>query len=317
MSVPAFASMAGPLARRSLTTLQLNLGKLCNQACLHCHVEAGPKRTEQMTEQTADRIVALMRQGREHIDTVDLTGGAPELNGSFRRLVREARSLGFTVIDRCNLTVLLLEGQEDTVSFLAGERVDVTASLPCYSPKNVEKQRGRGVFGQSIEALQRLNEVGYGKPGTGLVLNLVYNPGGAFLPPDQGTLEATYKQRLRDDFGVHFNQLFTLTNMPIKRFRDDLNRAGRLNDYLGLLHDNFNHATVGDVMCRDQISISWDGRLYDCDFNQMLDLEVEGSQRTIWDVQSLDELVNQPIVVASHCYGCTAGAGSSCGGSLE
>jgi len=311
-----FTERVGLLTRRSLATLQINVGKLCNQACVHCHVEAGPKRTEVMNLRTAQRLMELMTSDREHLGCVDITGGAPELNPHFRGLVTHARSLGLRVIDRCNLTVLLLEGQEDTVDFLADHGVEVSASLPCYSQENVESQRGKGVFGRSVEGLRRLNRRGYGVEGTGLVLNLVYNPGGAFLPPSQQALQEDYKRRLYADLGVSFNQLHTLTNMPIRRFRRNLVRRGQLDTYMQLLNDNFNESTVAEVMCRDQVSVSWDGQLFDCDFNQMLEIPVPGSKKSVWDVQSLVQLNQQPIAVDNHCFGCTAGTGSSCGGSL-
>ncbi len=313
---PSFRSLVGrDLLRTGLQTLQINVGKLCNQACLHCHVEAGPKRTEIMTSATVDRLLELLDLPNR-VRAVDITGGAPEMNPDFRRLVVECRQRGLTVIDRCNLTVLLIEGQEDTAEFLAAQGVEVVASLPCYSEANVDKQRGKGVFGQSIEALRRLNALGYGKPGSGLVLNLVYNPVGPFLPPAQESLQADYHQRLYDDFGIVFNELFTITNMPIARFRYDLERAGALQGYMETLVNAFNPATVDGVMCRDQVSVSWDGRLFDCDFNQMLEIPAPAA-RTIFDVTSLDDLVGARIEVADHCLGCTAGAGSSCGGALS
>ncbi len=307
----------GPLRAAAVTWLQVNVGKLCNQACHHCHVDAGPKRTEIMSEATADRISALMRRS-PGLELVDFTGGAPELNGSWRRLVAEARSLSARVIDRCNLTVLLVPGQEDTIEFLAEHGVEVVASLPCYSPGNVDKQRGGGVFGKSIEALRRLNAAGYGRGGP-LKLDLVYNPGGPFLPPPQDKLEADYKARLLADFGITFDGLITITNMPIARFRHDLSRANRLDAYQELLLQAFNPATLEGLMCRSLVSVGWDGVLYDCDFNQMLDLELmpEAGARTLWDVETLSDLSERPITTADHCFGCTAGAGSSCGGTIE
>jgi len=307
------AVVQGPIDRVRLSTLQINVGKRCNQACLHCHVNAGPKRTEMMDAATSERLIHLM--DTEGLETVDITGGAPELNPHFRDLVRAARSRGLHVIDRCNLTVLCEPGQEDTAQFLADHDVEVVASLPCYSEKNVDSQRGRGVFGRSIQALQHLNTLGYGT-NPDRVLNLVYNPGGAFLPPAQASLEADYKRRLQDDFGIVFNHLFTLTNMPIARFLEDLNRSGQHSTYMQTLLDAFNPQTVSGLMCREQISVSWDGRLFDCDFNQMLELPTPGKHRTIWDVESLNELCGKHIATAAHCFGCTAGAGSSCGGSL-
>ena len=308
----------GPLVAAPVTWLQVNVGKLCNQACHHCHVDAGPKRTEIMDAHTADRLIELMASAPD-VELLDLTGGAPEMNPQFRRLVRAARGLGMRVIDRCNLTVLFEPGQEDTIAFLAEQRVEVTASLPCYSQQNVDKQRGGGVFAKSIEALQRLNAAGFGVEGTGLVLDLVYNPGGPFLPPAQSSLETDYKARLHADFGVCFSKLITITNMPISRFLHDLERSGRREEYEATLLGAFNPATVDGLMCRHLISIDWEGRLYDCDFNQMLDLPLRADvgARTLWDVDSLDELGERRIAVGTHCFGCTAGAGSSCGGSLS
>jgi len=306
------------LRRRAVTTLQVNVGKLCNQACHHCHVDAGPRRTEVMTPETAERVKALA-EASPALRTIDITGGAPELNPSFRDLVRHfrrSRGLDLKIIDRCNLTVLAEPGQEDLAGFLATHRVHVVASLPCYSEGNVDRQRGQGVFRTSIEALRSLNRLGYGRPGSGLELDLVYNPGGPSLPPPQQALEADYKERLDEDFGVVFNRLLTLTNMPISRFAQDLRRNGRFEEYLALLASSFNAATVEAVMCRDLVSVGWDGTVYDCDFNQMLEIPAGHRGRTIWDVQSLDELTGEPIAVGSHCFGCTAGAGSSCGGAL-
>ncbi len=306
------------LERRRLTTLQVNVGKLCNQTCRHCHVEAGPTRTEQMTRRTAERVVELMDlPGAEDLDLVDITGGAPELSPQFRFLAGEARSRGLRVIDRCNLTVLFEPGQEDTAGFLRDHRVEVVASLPCYSSENVTRQRGEGVFAKSIEALQLLNSLGYGQEGTGLVLDLVYNPVGAFLPPDQEELQSDYKERLLADFGILFNRLYTITNMPVKRFLYDLKHSHGLEEYMTLLVNSFNLQAAENVMCRDLVSIGWEGTVYDCDFNQMLEMPVPGPRRSIWDLDSLDEFNRGPIAVADHCFGCTAGAGSSCGGSLD
>ncbi|MCY3763054.1 MAG: arsenosugar biosynthesis radical SAM protein ArsS [Gemmatimonadetes bacterium] len=306
------------LERRRLTTLQVNVGKLCNQTCRHCHVEAGPTRTEQMTRRTAERVVELMDlPGARDLDLVDITGGAPELSPQFRFLAAEARARGFRVIDRCNLTVLFEPGQEDTAGFLRDHRIEVVASLPCYSNENVTRQRGEGVFGRSIEALQLLNSLGYGREGTGLVLDLVYNPVGAFLPPDQEELQGEYKERLLADFGIVFNRLYTITNMPVKRFLYDLKHSCRLEEYMTLLVNSFNLQAAENVMCRDLVSIGWEGTIYDCDFNQMLEMPVPGPRRSIWDLGSLDEFNRGPIAVADHCFGCTAGAGSSCGGSLD
>ena len=304
-----------PLRRGLITTLQINMGKLCNQACHHCHVEAGPKRTEIMSPEVLQRIMTLLQE-TPSIQALDITGGAPELNPGFRSLVWIARRLGLKVIDRCNLTVLFEPGQAGTADFLAANRVEITASLPCYTADNVDKQRGRGVFGKSIRALRLLNELGYGRNGDGLVLNLVYNPLGPSLPPPQQKLEDDYRVKLREDFGIEFNRLFTITNMPIRRFAEALIRDGRLEQYMGLLVNHFNPGTVESLMCRSLLSVSWDGRLYDCDFNQMLDLEAPRNL-TVWDVNSFSELSGARIATGGHCFGCTAGAGSSCGGSLE
>jgi len=305
----------GRLVRERVTTLQVNVGKLCNQACHHCHVDAGPRRTEVMPERVAARVMELVRANPD-VEVVDLTGGAPELNPSFRRLVLEARRAGRRVIDRCNLTVLFEPGQEDLVEFLGGAGVEIVASLPCYTAENVDQQRGHGVFDQSIAALRRLNAVGYGLAGSERRLDLIYNPLGASLPPAQATLEARYREELRCRFGVEFHHLLTLTNMPIKRFADLLARTGQAAAYMGLLVNHFNPGTVAGLMCRSLVSVGWDGQLYDCDFNQMLELPLGAGMRTIWDVESLGRLAGEPIATAAHCFGCTAGAGSSCGGAL-
>jgi len=305
----------GELRRREVTTLQINVGKLCNQACHHCHVEAGPRRTEIMPANVAERILMLLA-ATPSIQTVDITGGAPELNANFGALVSEARRMGKHVIDRCNLTVLFEAGQETLHEFLAANQVEITASLPCYTESNVDQQRGKGAFEKSIRALRLLNAIGYGQQGSGLVLNLVYNPLGASLPPPQDKLEADYKRELRDNFEIEFDRLFTITNMPIKRFAEFLLREGREEAYMGLLRNHFNPATVDKLMCRDLVSIGWDGKLYDCDFNQMLDVETP-SGKSIWEIDSFAELANSPVATGSHCFGCTAGAGSSCGGSLQ
>ena len=301
-----------PLGRARPTWLQVNLGKRCNQICRHCHVDAGPTRTENMDGPTVDRVLWLLERNPA-LELVDLTGGAPELNPHFRRLVEGARALGRRVMDRCNLTVLFEPGQEDTAAFLAENDVEIVASLPCYSEKNVDQQRGGGVFDKSIRALRLLNERGYGADRT---LSLVYNPGGAFLPPDQAGLEADYTRRLREDFGVTFSNLLTLANMPIARFASDLSRQGRHDEYMELLVSAFNPATVEGLMCRHLISVGWDGALYDCDFNQMLALPAPGSTRNIHDLSDTDAWLGRPITVGPHCFGCTAGAGSSCGGAL-
>ena len=307
----------GPLVRTTVTALQINVGKRCNQACHHCHVEAGPTRTEVMGEAVATRVLELLAASAD-VATVDLTGGAPELNPHFRRLVGRARELGRHVIDRCNLTVLLEPGMEDLPEFFATHAVEVVASLPCYGPENVDRQRGHGAFDKSIAALRRLNALGYG---TEQRLDLVYNPVGAFLPPPQAELETRYREELRGRFGLEFHRLLTLTNMPINRFAAALAREGRHAAYMSLLVNHFNPATVAALMCRSLVSVGFDGRLYDCDFNQMLELPLGagrgGGPRTVWDLSSLDRLAGSPITTGRHCFGCTAGAGSSCGGALQ
>ncbi len=305
-----------PLRRARTTTLQLNIGKKCNLACRHCHVESGPRRTEAMDRRGADRVLELL-EANPQVATLDITGGAPELNPHFRHVVRGARALGRRVIDRCNLTVLRVPGQEDTAEFLAGLGVDIVASLPCYTRETVEKQRGRGVFGESIKALLELNRLGYGKTGSRLRLDLVYNPVGPFLPPPQSELEERYRAELRELFGIEFHHLLSLTNMPIKRFARDLHRQGNYADYMSLLVNHFNADAVPHLMCRNTLSIGHDGQLYDCDFNQALEIPLGGYAQTIWDVSDLQDLEGRPIATASHCFACTAGAGSSCNGSLR
>jgi radical SAM/Cys-rich protein len=302
-----------PLRRERLRELQVNVGRLCNQACNHCHVDAGPKRTEIMAWETMERILDWSRTSG--IAVVDVTGGAPEINPHFRRFVDGFLALGAQVISRCNLTVLLESGQEDLTSWYAQRKIHLVCSLPCYTRKNVDAQRGDGVFDKSIEALRRLNAAGYGHD-EALVLDLVYNPGGAFLPGAQEKLEADYKKRLNEDFGIVFLRLMTLANMPINRFAHFLERTGQYEKYMQLLEDNFNPATVPGLMCRHLISVDWLGRVYDCDFNQMLDMPLgDKPQRYLWDL-SAPQLDGAPIAVDSHCLGCTAGAGSSCGGAL-
>ena len=302
-----------PVYRAKLDTLQVNLGYLCNLSCVHCHVNAGPTRTEQMDAETIDQILALV--DAEGIQTLDLTGGAPELNPHFRYLVRAARARGVRVIDRCNLTVLLEPGQEDLAAFLAAHQVEISASLPCYSQDNVEAQRGKGVYNSSIEALRQLNALGYGSE---LILNLVYNPVGPALPPPQQGLEADYRRELAARFGIRFNELFTITNMPISRFGAVLLAQGQYYEYMALLRDNYSEANVPTLMCRSLISVDWRGYLYDCDFNQMLDMPMLASDRRrhISDLLHDPRVEGQPVYTAEHCYGCTAGQGSSCGGAL-
>ena len=292
----------------------MNLGLLCNQACSHCHVESSPLRVrENMDERTARAVLRLLAAS-PGVRTLDLTGGAPELNPHFRLLVREARAQGMEVIDRCNLTVLFEPGQEDLAAFLASQRVTVVASLPCYSAATVDKQRGDGVFERSIAALRELNAVGYGMPGTGLELQLMYNPAGASLSPAAEGLQAAYQRELSAQFGVSFSRLLTLTNMPIKRFADRLVQSGEMERYMRLLYDSFNPAAAARVMCTGLASVRWDGAVFDCDFNQQLDIGM--GQRTVFDLQSLEELEGCRVATDLHCLGCTAGAGSSCGGAL-
>ena len=306
-----------PVRRRRLDTLQVNLGYKCNQSCLHCHVNAGPNRTEMMDADTAALVLQVLRARR--VGTLDLTGGAPELNPHFRDLVRGARALGVRVIDRCNLTILSEPGQDDLAGFLAGQGVEITASLPCYSPANVDRQRGDGVFERSIAALRRLNALGYGQPGSGRVLNLVYNPQGAVLPPPQAALEQDYKRELGLHFGIRFDHLFVLANMPIQRFGSTLVSKGSFGSYMQLLRGAHRTENLDTLMCRSTVSVDWQGDLYDCDFNQMLGLHARlgGTARP-----HLRELLQRDgsgaaIRVADHCYGCTAGQGSSCGGALD
>lgn len=305
-----------PLRRHQLDTLQVNLGYRCNQSCLHCHVAASPQRTEMMDGGTAALVLQVLRT--RGMATLDLTGGAPELNPHFRDLVAGARALGVRVIDRCNLTILSEPGQEGLAEFLAAQGVEVTASLPCYSPANVDRQRGDGVFERSIAGLRQLNALGYGDPATGLVLNLVYNPQGPVLPPPQGPLEADYKRELLLHFGLRFNHLFALTNMPIQRFGSTLVSKGGFETYLQLLRGAYQPENLDTVMCRSLISVDWQGELYDCDFNQMLGLRARlgGAARPHLRDLLAHSGQGEPIVTADHCYGCTAGQGSSCGGAL-
>ncbi len=304
-----------PLTREPTRTLQLNVTRRCNLACHHCHVESSPVRTEAMDARTVARCLALLAHSPD-VATLDITGGAPELHPEFRRLVRDARALGRAVIDRCNLVVLDEPGQEDTAEFLAAHGVRVVASLPCYQPGNVDGQRGRGVFERSIAALRALNALGYGVAGSDLELDLVYNPVGPLLPPAQDALERDYKRELEEGHGIVFGRLLTLTNMPIRRYADWLVRRGEFEAYQALLVNHFNPETVAGLMCRTTLSIDHRGRLFDCDFNQALDLPAGGAVRTVFEIDSLDALEREPIATADHCFGCTAGAGSSCGGAL-
>ena len=316
-TLPLLERVQFPAIRRDrLETLQINVGYRCNQSCLHCHVNAGPNRTEEMTGPIVDLVLDFLRRNR--IPTLDITGGAPELNPHFRRIVREARKLNVRVMDRCNLTILEQPGQEDLAEFLAGERVEVVASMPCYLHDNVERQRGKGVFSGSIRGLKRLNALGYGHD-PALPLNLVYNPQGPSLPPAQAALESDYKRILYEQYGVVFNNLYVLANMPIQRFGSALVTKGEFESYVSLLQDAHLDANLDRVMCRNLISVDWRGYVYDCDFNQMLDLPMQHGARTRVHLVDLfdDKVEGNPIRVAGHCYGCTAGQGSSCGGALK
>jgi radical SAM/Cys-rich protein len=302
--------------KRRIEVLQVNMGKYCNQACIHCHVEAGPGRKEMMTRETIEAILKFL--DRSEIPTVDITGGAPELSRNFDYLVESCVDLGRHVMDRCNLTVFFEPEKEYLPEFFRQNHVEVICSLPCYTEENVDRQRGDGTFDLSIRGLKRLNALGYGIPGTGLDLHLVYNPLGAYLPPAQEKLEQDYKRVLQEKFGIVFNRLYCLANMPITRFEKLLKRLGQYDQYLELLERSFNVATLDRVMCRDLLSVGWEGSVYDCDFNQMLDLPLrgqDGKPLRIWQV-SPEMLENKPILVGDHCYACTAGSGSSCGGAL-
>src|SRR6187455_1301582 len=312
---PLLDKIAFPaIARGTLQTLQVNVGYRCNQSCVHCHVNAGPGRTEEMDGATADLVLDFLE--RHRVSTLDITGGAPELNPHFRRLVTSARDMGAKVMDRHNLTVQEQPGQEDLAEFLAANQVEVVASMPCYLPDNVEKQRGKGVYDGSIRGLQRLNALGYGRDGSGLTLNLVYNPQGPSLPPPQAALEADYKRVLGENYGVTFNKLYTLANMPIQRFGSTLISKGEFDSYLDMLQHAHLDANLEGVMCRNLISVDWRGFVYDCDFNQMLDLPLTyGASDHVHLFDLLNApLESNPIRVAGHCFGCTAGQGSSCGG---
>ncbi|MGH8710029.1 MAG: arsenosugar biosynthesis radical SAM (seleno)protein ArsS [Burkholderiales bacterium] len=310
------ASRFPAIHRKRLETLQVNLGYRCNQTCVHCHVDAGPKRTEMMSRETVDEVITYLRASG--IPTLDITGGAPELNSHFRELVIAARSLDVHVMDRCNLTVFEEPEQQDLPEFLAQHQVEVIASLPCYLEENVDRQRGKGTFHSSLRGLRRLNELGYAKEGTGLILNLVYNPQGPSLPPSQAKLEADYHKHLGTEYGIVFNRLFTLANMPIKRFGSMLVSKGQFQQYMQLLRGAHQDANLESVMCRTLISVDWQGYVYDCDFNQMLGLPLRLNGRPRVRLSELvgADLEGNPIVVRDHCFGCTAGQGSSCGGAL-
>ena len=304
------------LNRGELETLQVNLGYRCNQSCSHCHVNAGPWRTEMMEEEQIKLIPKVLQT--LNLNCLDLTGGAPELHPQFRSLVQEARGLGVQVIDRCNLTILQEPGQEDLAAFLANERVKVVASLPCFEEERVDHQRGLGVFQRSISGLQSLNALGYGMPNSELELDLVFNPSGAQLPPAQGELEQLYRNKLLENYDIHFSKLLTITNMPIQRFAQTLKARGELETYYSLLHQAHRDNNLNSVMCRSLISVSWTGTLFDCDFNQQLGMPMRSGPKTLDELLNQTESINdQPIAVGAHCFGCTAGGGSSCGGALN
>ena len=305
------------LRRKRLETLQVNLGYLCNLSCLHCHVAAGPKRTELMDRDNIDTVLSFL--DRQNVQTLDVTGGSPEMNPHFRDLFREAHSMGVKLMDRCNPTIIEEEGYNWVPEFLAEHRVEVVASLPCYTSDNVDAQRGNGVFEASISALKKLNGLGYGKAGTGLELNLVYNPLGPSLPPPQEALEQDYKDHLGNEFGIEFNSLFTLANMPIQRFGSVLISKGQFEDYMTLLKNAYRRENLANVMCRSLISVDWQGYVHDCDFNQMLEMPLGASGKPRTHLRELleQDLEGEHIAVADHCYGCTAGQGSSCGGALN
>ena len=316
-TLPLLRSREFPaIARKRLETLQVNVGYKCNQTCVHCHVNAGPTRTEVMPREVADTVLAFLRGS--DVKTLDLTGGAPELNPHFRYLVVAARQLGVKVMDRCNLTILNEPGHEDLADFLAAHQVEVVASLPCYLEDNVDRQRGKGVFGTSIEGLRRLNALGYARADSGLELSLVYNPQGPALPPAQAPLEDAYRAHLRANYGVEFTRLYTLANMPIARFGSTLISKGQFNAYMRLLRESHRDENLAHVMCRTLLSVDWQGYVYDCDFNQMLGLPLAAAGRPRTRLADLvgRDLAGRPIAVAEHCFGCTAGQGSSCGGAL-
>jgi radical SAM/Cys-rich protein len=306
------------IQRSSPEILQVNLGYLCNQTCQHCHVNAGPNRTELMHQSNIDNLLHILSNPGIH--TLDLTGGAPEMNPLFKELVVKATAMGKKVIDRCNLTILNEPGYADLTAFLAKNKVEIIASLPCYLEQNVDGQRGEGVYQKSIDGLKILNQAGYAQADSDLILNLVYNPTGPYLPPAQQQLENDYKKYLNDEFGIQFNHLFTITNMPIARFGSSLISQGKFEEYMNLLKDSMNLSNLNAVMCKNQLSVDWQGFIYDCDFNQMLNLNLKnpetGNSLHIQDLMQIG-IENLPILVADHCFGCIAGAGSSCGGALD
>jgi radical SAM/Cys-rich protein len=302
--------------RRQLETLQINIGLKCNQACLHCHVNSNPYRKEKMGMETLALVLDFLQQGK--VQTLDITGGAPELHPEFRSLVTKAINLGIHVIDRCNLTILEEPGHEDLADFLARQKVEVVASLPCYTQDNVDQQRGKGVFQASIRGLQKLNQLGYGDGESGLVLSLAYNPLGPTLPGGQEELEIEYKKQLHENYGITFDRLLTISNMPIKRFGSTLVSRRQFEPYMALLKNGHRDENLEQVMCRSMVSVDWKGYLYDCDFNQMLDLGMQGTKGGRLHLTDLlkKDIFNAPIAVRNHCYACTAGQGSSCAGAL-
>lgn len=302
-----------PLTRNKVKVLQLNITKRCNQSCIHCHVDANPYRTETMDKKTIDRVLDMLSNNSD-IHTIDITGGAPELNPNFRYLINELHFLNRKIIDRCNLTVIFEKGQEDTPEFLAKNQVQIIASLPCYLEENVDFQRGNNVYAKSIKAIKILNSLGYGKKDSGLILDLVYNPIGDNLPPEQASLELDYKLELKERFDIEFNQLLTITNMPVKRFASMLIKEGKYEAYYNQLLEKFNPQAASDIMCRELLSVGWNGKIYDCDFNQALDIPLK-NQSTIWNISDFKEAGSE-IAFENHCFGCTAGNGSSCKGAL-
>lgn len=310
----SFESLNLSIVRERLKILQVNLGYKCNQACIHCHVNAGPKRNEEMSKATVHDVLDFM--GKESISEIDLTGGAPEMNANFRFLVKQSNALGAQVTDRCNLTILMESNYHDLPQFLAEEKVRIVASMPCYNLANVDRQRGRGVFDKSLGAMRILNDLGYGKPSSGLILDLVYNPSEPVLPPESQALELEYRDNF-DRVGVMFNSLLTMTNMPINRFKKDLVRTGQLHTYLKLLRDNFDSSNLEHVMCRSTLSVDWQGYVFDCDFNQMLAIPAGGRNKLHLSQIKSENLVGETICVKEHCLGCFAGRGSSCGGSFR
>ena len=303
------------IKKESIDTLQINIGYKCNQACKHCHVNSSPSRTEMMSEKILDLIPKIIK--KFNIKTLDITGGAPEMNPNFKKLVLSLKNQDINIIDRCNLTIFFEKGYEDLPNFLAENKVIITASLPCYEKENVEKQRGSGVFDKSINAIKILNNLGYGKPDTGLELNLVYNPIKPTLPPPQKRLEIDYKKILYDKYKITFNNLYTITNMPINRYADFLKMSGELDKYYELLANNFNQQNLKNLMCKKTLSIDWEGQIYDCDFNQQLKLKSLNGPKNLYELLNYSSSFNYQIAAKDHCFACTAGAGSSCGGSLS